>query len=46
MKKALKKGFDAGDNALIDNQNFMELLTKMLDFNPNKRVSPTEILLH
>ena len=44
MKKILKKGFDAGDNVLIENPGFMELLNKMLDFNPSKRVSPSEVL--
>lgn len=34
MKKIIKKGYDAGGNALFDNNEFIDLLGLMLDWNP------------
>ncbi len=45
-KSVLKKGFDFNGNCLYDNNEFIDLLGKMLDFNPNRRISPSEVLKH
>ncbi|CDW78492.1 protein kinase domain containing protein [Stylonychia lemnae] len=46
LKKVLKKGFDAGGNILIDNSEFMDVMGQMLDWNPNTRISPNDVLKH
>ena len=43
LETTLRK-FDAGK--LSRDPNFMDLLRRMLDFNPQKRISPTEALEH
>jgi serine/threonine protein kinase len=46
LKKVLKKGFDYGGNVLVENSEFMDLLGRLLDFNPNRRIGPSAVLKH
>eukprot|EP00347_Sterkiella_histriomuscorum_P022827 403337002 len=46
MKKQIKKGFDTTSNLLFDNQEFIDILGSMLDWNPGTRISPEEVLSH
>jgi serine/threonine protein kinase len=46
LRSVLKKGFDGTSNALLDDRDFIELLGGMLEINPNRRMSPDEILSH
>lgn len=43
LKTALKK-FDYTGNKLIDDSLFMSLLSGLLEIDPEKRMSPDEIL--
>jgi len=42
----LKKGFDYRGNVLIENPEFMDLMGKMLEMNPGKRIGPKGVLRH
>ena len=44
MKAALKKGYDYSGNRLFDNPQFNHLLSIILEFDPERRASPEEIL--
>ena len=44
LRQALKKGYDYTGNNLIENPLFVKLLAGMLEFDPEKRMSPVEIL--
>ena len=44
MKSALKKGYDFTGNKLFDNPLFNKLLAGLLEFDPEKRMSPQEIM--
>jgi serine/threonine protein kinase len=44
LKSALKKGYDVSGNKLIDNPLFNKLLAGLLEFDPEKRMSPQEIM--
>jgi hypothetical protein len=44
LKAALKKGFDYTGNALFENKQFMELMGGMLEYDPERRMMPKEIL--
>jgi serine/threonine protein kinase len=40
---ALKKGYDYTGNKLIDNQLFFRLLGGLLEYDPERRMQPSEI---
>ena len=44
LKAALKKGYDFTGNKLIENPLFNKLLAGLLEFDPEKRMSPQEIM--
>ncbi len=44
MKNALKKGYDCTGCKMFDNLLFNKLLAGMLEIDPEKRMSPEEIL--
>ena len=44
VKAALKKGYDYSGNKLFDNASFNKLLAGILEIDPEKRMSPEEIL--
>ena len=44
MKAALKKGYDYSGNVLFENPLFNRLLAGVLEFDPEKRMSPQEIM--
>ena len=44
LKAALKKGYDFTGNKLMDNPLFNKLLAGLLEFDPEKRMSPQEIM--
>lgn len=46
MKNILKKGFDYGGVKLYDHIEFIDLLGKMLEFNPENRIAPYDVLKH
>ena len=43
LKVALKKGYDYTGNKLIDNQLFFRLLGGLLEYDPERRMQPSEI---
>lgn len=44
VKAALKKNYDYSGNNLFDNALFNKLLAGILEIDPEKRMSPEEIL--
>ena len=44
LKAALKKSYDWTGNKLFDHVLFNKLLSGILEFDPEKRMSPQEIL--
>ena len=44
LKAALKKGYDYSGNILFENPLFNRLLAGVLEFDPEKRMSPQEIM--
>ena len=44
LKQALKKGYDYSGNKMFDNQMFMRLLGGLLEYDPERRMQPSEII--
>ena len=44
LKQALKKGYDYTGNTLLESKKFTNLLGGMLEYDPERRMQPTEIL--
>ena len=44
MKSALKKGYDYTGSKIVENPLFNKLLAGLLEFDPEKRMSPQEIM--
>jgi len=40
----LKKGYDFSGNRMFENAAFMDLLGGMLEYDPERRMTPEEIL--
>ena len=43
LKELLKKGYDYTGNKLVDNHEFMKLLSQMLEYDPGRRMQPSQI---
>ena len=46
LRAILKKGFDFSGNNLHDNPEFFDLLGRMLEMNPGRRISPSSVMKH
>ena len=44
LKAAIKKGYDYSGNKLFDNSKFINLLCGLLEYDPERRMTPEEIL--
>jgi len=44
MKSVLKKGFDYSGNKLFDNNSFNKMLMGLLEYDPERRMQPSEIM--
>jgi hypothetical protein len=42
-KQHLKKGYDFSGNRLLDNHAFMDLMSGLLEYDPERRMTPEEI---
>lgn len=43
-KQILKKGYDYTGNCLVDNHGFLALMAGLLEYDPERRMTPEEIL--
>lgn len=43
LKELLRKGYDYTGNKLVDNHDFMKLLSQMLEYDPGRRMQPSQI---
>ena len=44
LRLTLKKGYDFTGNRMLENSQFISLLSGMLEFDPERRMTPEEIL--
>jgi len=40
----LKKGYDYSGNKMFDNNKFLSLLSGLLEYDPERRMTPQEIM--
>ena len=43
-KQMLKKGYDYSGNTLVDNHSFLALMSGLVEYDPERRMTPEEIL--
>ena len=44
LRTILKKGYDYSGNKMFDSKQFMLLLSGLLEYDPERRMTPDEIL--